>query len=305
MDFKQLEVYVRVYELKSFSKAAEEVFLSQPSVSSYISILEKELETQLIYRSTKEFLPTIQGEIFYERAKDILALREKAICSIKDFSDCTTGNIDILASSVPTQNILPELLGVFHEQYPDITFSLKQADTAEVIKGISLHKGDLGFTGGKIENSNCVFEDFMSEKMVIIVPNKERFQGINQRDIPELLHKEHFIMRESGSGTRLFYDKFLHELGIKPNSLRVSAWFDNTLSIIQAVASGLGISIVSQLAAKNHLKQGSVISIEIDDLFPERNFYFVLKKGFPMTPTVDLFVSFIRSYTVNNNKYKP
>jgi DNA-binding transcriptional LysR family regulator len=257
--------------------------------------LEKELHVQLIYRSTKEFLPTKSGKLFYEYAKDMLSLREKSISSLKNFSDCATGNVGILASSVPAQYILPEMLGAIHKLYPNITFSLEQMDTADVVKGISSHKGEVGFVGAKIENSKCVYTDFMSEKLTLIAPNEDRFQKISTGNIPQILRGEYFVMREFGSGTRLEYEGFFKKIGVKLGDLKVAAYLDNTQSIIHAVASGLGLSFVSELAAKHYIEQKMVIPISLDCL-PERNFYIIQRKNCAVTPTVDLFVNFSRSY---------
>lgn len=293
MEFKQLEIYVKVYELQSFSRAAEEMSLSQPSISTYINSLEKELQTQLIYRSTKEFISTKSGKLFYEHAKDMLALRDKSVFSLTTSSDCSVGTIDILASSVPAQYILPEVLGAFHKQYPNIIFNLEQVDTAEVVKGISAHKSEVGFVGAKIENAKCTYENFMSERLVLIAPNEERFKKNRPQDVPHLLHNEYFVMRERGSGTRLEYEEILRNIGVKPN--KISAYFSNTQSIIHAVANGLGLSVVSELAAKHYIQQKMVIPIDIGPL-PERNFYIVLKKKCTVAPAVDVFVKFVRSY---------
>lgn len=290
-----MEAYVKVYELRSFSKAAEEMFVSQPSVSVYINALEEELQTPLIFRSTKEFLPTKQGRLFYEYAKEMLSLRDRSIFSIKKLSDCAVGNIDILASSVPAQYILPETLGAFHKLYPGITFNLEQADTVDVVKGISEYKSEIGFVGAKIENPKCLYEDFMSEKMIIIAPYEERFQGASSSDVARLLREEYFVMREQGSGTRLAYEGCLKSLAVTPEELKVSACFNNTQSIILAVAKGLGLAIVSELAAKYYIQQKLITPIYID-AFPQRNFYIVFKKNRAVTPAVDLFVRFIRSH---------
>jgi DNA-binding transcriptional LysR family regulator len=294
LEFKQLEAYVKVYEIQNFSKAAEDMFISQPSISAYINSLEKEIQTQLIYRSTKEFMPTKSGRLFYEYAKDMLSLRDKSVFSLKSLSGFT-GNIDILASSVPAQYILPEMLGAFHEQYPAITFNLKQADTAEVVNGISLHKSEIGFVGAKIKNPKCMYEDFMSEKLLLIAPYEERFHRISPSDIPQLLCDEYFVMREVGSGTRLEYEEFLKNIGVKVDQLRVSAYLNNTQSIIYSVANGLGLSIVSELAAKYYVRQKMITSIDISPL-PVRSFYIVLKKNCAIIPAVDAFVKFAHSY---------
>jgi DNA-binding transcriptional LysR family regulator len=167
-------------------------------------------------------------------------------------------------------------------------------DTAEVVKGISAHMGEVGFVGGKIENPKCVYTDFMTEKLTLIAPCEDRFQKISPDAIPQLLRGEYFVMREAGSGTRLEYEVFLKKMGIKMADLRVSAYLDSTQSIIHAVASGLGISIVSELAARHYIQRKMVIPIYFDSL-PERKLYIIQRKNSAMSPTVELFVNFVRS----------
>ena len=170
MDFKQLEAYVHVIEQSSFSKAAESTFMSQPSISRDINKLEKELATTLISRSTKEVSPTLAGKIFYENAKELLALKNNTVERIKNLSGDYDGEINILASSVPAQYILPEILAGFTQMYPDISFVVKQSDTLEVSRGISAQSADIGFSGGVVESSKCEFHEFMTEQMVMIAP---------------------------------------------------------------------------------------------------------------------------------------
>ena len=298
MEIKQLEAYIKVYELRSFSRAAKAMYLSQPSVSMYIGSLEEELQTRLIYRSTKEFLPTKSGELFYEYAKDMLSLRDKSLISLKGLSDCASGGIGVMASSVPAQYILPEMFAAFHKLYPNVVFNMEQADTADVVKGISMHKSDVGFVGAKIDNHKCVYERLMPEKLLLIAPFEQRFQQAVQTDIPDLLRNEYFVMRETGSGTRLEYEQLLKKIGVAPSDLKISAWLNNTQSIIHAVANGLGVSFVSELAAKPYIRQKLIIQIDAGRL-PERNFYIVLKKNCSVTPAADAFVKFARAHARN------
>jgi len=296
MDFKQLEAYVRVIELDSFSKAAESLYISQPSVSLYIRALEKDLQTQLLYRSTKEIIPTRAGTLFYEYAKNLLTLRDKSVMSMKDFASQAVGDIDILASSVPAQYILPEVLSAFHVEYPDVVFRLEQADTGETVNGIAANKGDIGFVGAKLKNSKCVYETFMTERLIVIAPNQERFRRFNSSNGLELFLSEPFIMREPGSGTRLCYEEFFKDIGLQLEKLKPIAHFNNTQSILHAVACGLGISIVSELAAKHYLHQNMILQLDISCALPQRDFYIVMKKGFPVSPVVELFLKFLQSH---------
>ena len=299
MDFKQLEAYVKVYELQSFSKAARGLFLSQPSVSAYISSLEKEMGAQFIHRSTKKFVPTKAGTLFYEYAKEMLAVRDKSANHIRDVMEGNAGSVDILASSVPAQYILPKVLGAFHGVYPNIMFNIEQADTADVVKGVAAHKSEIGFVGAKIDNPNCVYEDFMTERLILIAPFdarfKARFENMGSEGVTDLLYNEYFVMREAGSGTRLEYEQHLKVLGVKSGKLKVSACFSNTQSIIHAVASGLGVSIVSEIAARQYVEHKMVLPFYLNDL-PQRHFYIVRKKHGVLMPNAEALVRFIRSY---------
>lgn len=298
MEFKQLEAFVQVVNLNSFSKAADAIFLSQPSVSAYISSLEKELQTQLVFRSTKEVFPTKAGKIFYEYAKNILVLRDKSIFSLKKLSSHTIGESEILASSVPSQYILPELLAEFHKSYPGISFKIMQADSLDVIDGIAKQKCEFGISGTRVDNNKCFSESFMSDKLILIAPNDCKFKDkiMNKEEIIDLIHNEFFVMREQGSGTRILYEKFLKELGINLNNIKTSATFYNTQSILHAVHKGLGISIVSELSAKQYIDQKLITEIYTSDSLPTRDFYFVFKRDFMLSHISEIFIEFIRSY---------
>ena len=113
MELKQLEAFVKVYELQNFSKAADKLFLSQPSISAYINALEKEVGSKLIHRSTKTFQATKSGTLLYEYAKEILSLHDKGIAALKNLSENSVGTIDISASSVPAQYIYPKYSALF------------------------------------------------------------------------------------------------------------------------------------------------------------------------------------------------
>ncbi len=295
MDFKQLEAYINVYELRSFSKAADRMFLSQPSISAYINALEKELHIQLIYRSTKDFIPTKSGILFYQQAKDMLSLRDNSIQSIKAITASDSGSIDILASSVPAQYILPEILGAFHKLYPDLLFNLQQEDSLEVVNAIDSYESEIGFVGAKIENTNCFYDAFLSESLVMIAPYDDRFLNISLGSVADLIDNEYFVTRESGSGTRLQYEESLKAIGVNPDNLKISARLSNTQSLIHAVANGLGISIVSELAARDYLGQKRILQIDIPNL-PQRNFYMVVNKNRVKTPIVTTFMEFVHSW---------
>ena len=293
MDFKQIEAYVKVVELASFSKAAESIFLSQPSVSIYVSALEKELDQALINRTTKGVSPTLAGRIFYESAKEILALKHNTIERIKNLSGNFSGEISILASTVPSQYILPEILADFNKVYPDISFNVRQADTHEVSNGIALQEAEIGFSGGVTENDKCKFREFMSEQIIFIAPCEKEFLEQREYSLEELLYEHSFVSREKGSGTRAQYENFFAAQNIDLGRINSNASFDNTQSIINAVISGLGVSVVSEFAARDFIAQKMIVQLSLKTKLPQRKFYYVLKNNFSHSHLVNLFVEFV------------
>ena len=157
MDFRQIEAFIEVVKLTSFSKAAVELHISQPSVSTYINSLEKELNSILINRSTKVLSTTLAGERFLEHAKKMMSLKNESIKMLKTLSENVSGEIRILASSVPALYILPQIFAEFNKLHPSISFIMTQADTSEVVQGIAVHKADLGFAGSILGEKKCDF----------------------------------------------------------------------------------------------------------------------------------------------------
>ena len=178
MHFKQLEAFVNVIKFKSFSKAAEEIYLSQPTISAHISALESEFGTKLIIRSTKEVYPSKAGKIFYEYASEMLRMRDKAILSVKSCATDIRGTLEIAASTVPSQYLLPELLPQMAKDYPNLFFELKQYDSREVANHIINMDAEIGIVGTQLEKNKCVFEPFASDQLVLITPNLEKYREL-------------------------------------------------------------------------------------------------------------------------------
>lgn len=295
-EFRQLEAYIKVYELKSFSRAAEAMFLSQPSISAYIAALEKELKTQLIFRSTKDFTPTEAGVLFYEQAKNMVGLREEAIRTFLSRAAGKQKSISILASSVPSQFILPSLLGNYHQKKPEVIFKLEELDSLDVVNNIAAYQGEVGFVGARINNPKCVYKKLLAERLVVIAPPLEKYLDMDREGALGIIYDEYFVMRERGSGTRLWYEESLEKIGVLPGRLKVSAQFNNTQSIIQAVAHGLGLAIVSELAAAEYIERRAVLPLDLGPM-QERYFYIVLRKNHEQRSVVKEFLKFVFGYT--------
>ena len=290
MHFKQLEVFVNVVRLKSFSKAAEVVYLSQPTVSAHINALEEELDTKLIVRSTKEVYPSKAGKIFYKYALDMLDLRDTAVADVKSSSTQVKGMLDIAASTVPSLYLLPRVIPGLLEKYPQLTFSIKQYDSVEVVHRIIDMDAEVGVTGALFEKSGCVFEPVARDRLMIITPNTPEYAALNGRITPEIIRGSRFISREYGSGTRKESETFLRGIGVDPSALRISVQLESTESVIQGVKNNLGISIVSKYACQDCLASGGILAFDYESPGLDRDFYAVYRKNRPLSPAAEAFI---------------
>jgi len=293
MDFRQIEALIKVVELASFSKAADELHVSQPSVSAYVAALEKEMGAVLINRSTKVLSTTLAGERFLDNAKKMLSLKRETIEMLKNLSDDISGDIRILASSVPAVYMLPGMLAGFHRLHPKISFTVRQADTSEVVQGVAAHKADIGFAGSMLGDGKCDFHPFADERLVLIAAADNSYIQDKTYPLEELLYTNNFIAREFGSGTRMQYENFFAESGISLDKIKTNASMDSTQSIISAVEGGLGISIVSHLAARQKIERGELVQIRLETELPTRKIYAVLSKSTVHSHLIELFMEYI------------
>lgn len=295
MEFKQLEAFTAVVELKSFSKAAGRLFLTQPTVSAHIQSLERELGTRLILRNTKALTLSDSGECLYRYAKEMLSLRDKALTDLGQGASTPCGTITIAASTIPSQYILPGVLAEFRKQYPEVTFNMIKCDSGMVIKYLEDNRADIGVTGTISDTSNCSFEPFAKDKLVVVTPNTKEYSKIQSFD-PTMLLAAPFIVREEESGTRKEYEHYLSSIGINPKELNVVAQMDNVDSIKSSISSGLGISIMSRMSVAEYCKLGLVHTATINESSIGRNLYLVRLKNKHLPAIVERFMAKVREY---------
>lgn len=293
MDFKQIEAFVNVIKYKGFSKAAEATFLTQPTISAHVNALEKELQLQLIDRTKKEAIPTAEGKLFYNYALTMLNTREQAIYSLQNFSLNINGTIDIQSSSIPGEYIVPGLIADFKKEYCKAKFHLEQSDSSAVADNIKAHKGEIGFTGHK-ENDGLTYKLLVKDKAVLIAPEERRFQehmgeSLKLRDVIG----EPFLLRERGSATRETLEKELGAKGIPPTAMNVAASMNSMEAIKQAVRGGMGVSIISEVAADRQRADRGYLVFDIEDYDEEREFYLVYNEKITMSPTAETFKFFV------------
>ena len=216
MELKQLESYVAVVVYKSFTEAAKQLYISQPTISTHIQALEKELESKLIIRTTKSIELTPRGMELYECAVKMLDLRDTLLYKWKSSDEKI---VRLGVSTIPSAYILPEFLPEFCRQYPEIFFHSIQSDSKEIIEGVQEDRMDVGLVGMESEDERLECIPFYEDELVVITPVTEHFLALRKKESPmsELL-KEPIILREKGSGTKKAADVFLEKEGISKDS---------------------------------------------------------------------------------------
>ena len=295
MNLKQLEAFVRVSERRSFSKAAKELFLTQPTVSAHISSLEKELDARLFVRNTKEVDLSEEGKKLYDYAKQMVDLEHKIEDTFHGDKENEQQCITIAASTVPAQYLLPQILARFNEKYPKEQFRISETDSAQVVEQVLNRTIDIGFTGTVLEKKHCVYIPFYEDDLIIITPNNERYRKLcGDGIITNWIADEPLIMREEGSGTRKEAEKQLRKSGIDVSSLNVVASIENQEAIKRSVENGMGVSIISRLAAQKDIENGLLLGFDLPAGDRVRNINIVYNKGIRLSGATERFIRTVR-----------
>ena len=297
MELKQLESFVAVVVYKSFTEAAKQLYISQPTISTHIQALEKELESKLIIRTTKSIELTRRGTELYECAVKMLDLRDGLLEKWKSSDEKI---VRLGVSTIPSAYILPEFLPMFCKEYPEIFFHSIQSDSKGIIEGVLEERMDVGLVGMKCEDEHLACVPFYEDELIVITPVTEHFLKLRKRENPMAeLFQEPIILREKGSGTKKAADLFLEREGISKDDLHVVAYMNDPEAIKNSVAAGLGISIVSKKAAENMILEKRLLSFEFSQYTNGRKFYIIYKKDYVLKSFISTFINYILNYYKN------
>jgi DNA-binding transcriptional LysR family regulator len=293
MDLWQLNIFCKVIELKSFSRAGKAVHLSQPTISSHIKDLEGHFDCRLIDRLSKEAVPTKAGELLYGYAKRMLALRDETETALAGYNGKIRGRLVIGGSTIPGTYLMPQLIGDFKRKYPDVIVSLVIGDTGNIIESILNGSLELGIVGAKAETQKIIQKKLIEDEMRLIVPADHRWAGEKRVSLKRLI-SEPFILREHGSGTLKSLHQSLVDRGHSIEDLKVIAELGSTQAICQGIKTGAGVSIISTLAVAEDLQAGKLNALEVDGLDLKRNFYLTRHRYRSPSPLNQAFVKFLK-----------
>ena len=277
MNLKQLEAFARVAEAKSFSEAAKILYLTQPTVSAHVASLEKELGVCLLMRSTKEVSLTEEGEILYDYAMQMLEL-EQQIRERFGSRKKEGAVLRIAASTIPSQYLLPEIMVRFRERYPGVRLRVMETDSAGAVEQILSRRADIGFAGTVLEEKQCVYIPFYQDELVVIIPGEGLEGPESAAETAAWIRRMPVILMEEGSGTRKEAQRLLRQMGIELSELNIVASIQNQETIKRSVRNGMGISILSRLAAEDEIRSGVLRAVPLGETGGKRNINLVFDR---------------------------
>lgn len=295
MEFRQLESFCAVVRYQSFTKAAEKLYISQPTISTHIRMLEQEFNSRLIIRTTKNIEITPHGKELFACAQKIFTLKNDLI---QKWSEENKKIIRIGASTIPADYILPEVLPLFCQKYPDIQLHIHQNDSGNILQSILNGKFTIGMVGMKSFEKELDFVPFFHDEIVLITPKQEKFlhfaqKAFNQDDLISLLKKETIILREQGSGSKKRLESYFEQINLSEKSLNIIARLNDQESIKKLVASGLGISFIS---AKAITDADNLLTIKLPENNLTRSLYFAYHKDYILKEHILSFIKFVQNF---------
>lgn len=275
MDIHHLRVFTSVFKNKSFSKASEELHLTQPTISDHVKTLEEELDCKLFDRLGRTIIPTKEAEVLYSHALEIIEKTNTIKEVISQTRKEIKGELIIGASTIPGTYLLPSIMAEFQRKYPSVSFQILVSDSRGIIDKVSKHELLLGIVGAKLDDEQINYIPFVEDELIVVSsPSMIKSNSITLKG----LTKFPMVLREEGSGTRREVEKILEGKGISLGGIKIAGIFGSTDAIKQAVKAELGISILSKLSVADELKHNILKEIKLTDTQMKRKFYIITHK---------------------------
>ncbi len=272
IETRHLKIFVTVYKARSFTKAAEELYTSQPTVSEHIQNLEARLNCKLFDRLGRSILPTTEAEILFPRAMAILEDLKRLEEEISATGNTISGELIIGASTIPGAYILPGLAASFKKEFPGISFEIRINDSAKIVEAVAGNELLLGVVGAKIATAKLNYQPFAEDELILAAAKNNPVPSeITMKELDKLP----FIVRERGSGTRKSTESLLAQQHQSLNQLNICATLGSSAAVKEAIKANLGVSVISRHAIQDELLSGKIKQIHIPGLTMKRTFYVV------------------------------
>ena len=290
MTLDQLRTFVTVARLKSFSRAADALNLTQPAVSTQIAALEKEYRVALFHRTTKGVGLTQAGEIVLTSAKEILRTLEETRQSLDALQGLARGKVNLGASLIAGIYVLPRILGEFKLRHPEIEINLQVEHAPKIVEQIVAHNLELGFVGegNPIKHPQLAVKPFLNDAFLVITSRHHPWSKSKTISLPALAAQS-FIASHPESATRQVIERQLASAGIK---LNIVMQMENIEMIKKAVEANLGVSIMSKFAIQQEIETRRLHALRIAKTPLHRQMYIVWHKDRRLSKAAEAFLDF-------------
>ncbi|WP_202703262.1 LysR family transcriptional regulator [Flavobacterium sp. UGB4466] len=293
MDFR-LKVFYTVSLRLNFTKAATELYISQPAVSKHIQELEEAYKTKLFERNGSKIALTPAGEILLKHTKNIFEIYREIDFEMSSFINDRQGLLRLGASTTISQYIISPVLARFHQKEKDIKVNLLNGNT-EQIENALIHKEiEIGIVEGQSKNQSIKYTPFLKDELVLVCNTKNPLIKQNEISLEDLKSMK-FITRERGSGTLEVIEYSLKQVGIKISDLQIEMQLGSTESIKSYLLNSDCLAFMSIHAVGKQLKNNELMILDIANLSVERYFYIITLLGKPNALT-ELFIQNLSSY---------
>jgi DNA-binding transcriptional LysR family regulator len=290
---RRLKIFHTVARLLNFTKAAEELHMTQPAVTFQIRQLEEQFNTRLFDRTHNKVTLTEVGKQVYTYSDRILKLYEDMTRSITDMTGDVSGSVTLGASTTIAEYMLPLLIGEFKVKFPEVMINLRESNTEDIVSMVENNDIDLGIVEGSVYNKNLLVEECKMDHLVVIMPNDHVLAGEKELHVGDFVSYP-FISREHGSGTQEVITSYVEKYG-NGEALNICFELSSPEAIKGAVEAGMGISIVSQATIIKELKLGTLTAIELKPSL-ERPFSFVRQRYKFKSRAADQLLSFSQEF---------
>lgn len=284
MDFRKLQALCQLIELKSFTRAAQALGLSQPTVSEQIRSLEEELGQKLVDRMGREVEATPVGQLCYNHARNLLRLQSEMVQAVNQFQGLLCGTAVIGASTIPGTYILPAIINTFHRLFSAVTVQVRITSSRQTATMVLEGSCDFGFVGDRWHERGLEWQQVAEDTLCLVARPDHPLAAKTGPLVMADLFDHDVVLREQGSGTRSVVASQLEASGYKESDLRVVAWFGSNEAVREAVKAGIGLAILSACSVAEDIRQGRLVTLNLEELGFKRSFFLVHRRNKALAP---------------------
>jgi LysR family transcriptional regulator, low CO2-responsive transcriptional regulator len=273
MDFDQIETFLEVAKLSSFSRAAERRFRTQPAISSQIRSLEEEVGAKLLDRSGGRVAVTAAGKVFQKYAEETIEQRRVMLISLAEMHRIPRGEIVVSANEGTCLHILPEVFAEFKRQYPSVAVNVKRSEHQKILEALIENSCDFGVVSMPIKDKRYTVVPIHKDEMVVITPIKHPLSGRNEATLADVA--QYPLLLPKLGRTRDTLEALFHEQRLKPT---ISMELDSSELTKRFVAADVGISFIPRSNVAEDLKAKTLSALKITDVVLQRDLALVFRK---------------------------